>query len=117
MSLSTLFKRKEQPMSEENRKILERLSAMKEYVRQLQTQLNYGEINELQYQVRISPILRQLDEMERAMNEDSFDEQMGRPLEFLEEIFKTDYNREVHKAIERVEDESNTCDRNGCETH
>ena len=110
MSLSTLFKRKEQPMSEENRKILERLSAMKEYVRQLQTQLNYGEINELQYQVRISPILRQLDEMERAMNEDSFDEQMGRPLEFLEEIFKTDFNREVHKAIERVEDESNTCD-------
>ena len=110
MSLSTLFKRKEQPMSEENRKILERFSAMKEYVRQLQTQLNYGEINELQYQVRISPILRQLDEMERAMNEDSFDEQMGRPLEFLEEIFKTDFNREVHKAIERVEDESNTCD-------
>ena len=110
MSLSTLFRRKDQPISEENRKILERLGAMKEYVRQLQTQLNYGEINELQYQVRISPILRQLDEMEKAMNEDSFDEQMGRPLEFLEEIFKTDYNREVHKAIERVEDESNTCD-------
>lgn len=110
MSLSTLFKRKEQPMSDENRKILERLSAMKEYVRQLQTQLNYGEINELQYQVRISPVLRQLDEMERAMNEDSFDEQMGRPLEFLEEIFKTDYNREVHKAIERVEDESTNRD-------
>lgn len=105
-----LFRKKPQQMSDENRKILERLSAMKEYVRQLQTQLNYGEINELQYQVRISPILRQLDEMERAMNEDSFDEQMGRPLEFLEEIFKTDYNREVHKAIERVEDESNTCD-------
>lgn len=102
-----LFRKKPQQMSDENRKILERLSAMKEYVRQLQTQLNYGEINELQYQVRISPILRQLDEMERAMNEDSFDEQMGRPLEFLEEIFKTDYNREVHKAIERVEDESN----------
>ena len=101
-----LFRKKPQPISDENRKILERLSAMKEYVRQLQTQLNYGEINELQYQVRISPILRQLDEMERAMNEDSFDEQMGRPLEFLEEIFKTDYNREVHKAIERVEDES-----------
>ena len=112
-----LFRKKPQQMSDENRKILERLSAMKEYVRQLQTQLNYGEINELQYQVRISPILRQLDEMERAMNEDSFDEQMGRPLEFLEEIFKTDYNREVHKAIERVENESNTCDRNGCETH
>ena len=105
-----LFRKKPQQMSDENRKILERLSAMKEYVRQLQTQLNYGEINELQYQVRISPILRQLDEMERAMNEDSFDEQMGRPLEFLEEIFKTDFNREVHKAIERVEDESNTCD-------
>lgn len=105
-----LFRKKPQQMSDENRKILERLSAMKEYVRQLQTQLNYGEINELQYQVRISPILRQLDEMERAMNEDSFDEQMGRPLEFLEEIFKTDYNREVHKAIERVEDESNISD-------
>ena len=105
-----LFKKKPQQMSDENRKILERLSAMKEYVRQLQTQLNYGEINELQYQVRISPILRQLDEMERAMSEDSFDEQMGRPLEFLEEIFKTDYNREVHKAIERVEDESDTGD-------
>lgn len=104
------FKKKPQQMSDENRKILERLSAMKEYVRQLQTQLNYGEINELQYQVRISPILRQLDEMERAMNEDSFDEQMGRPLEFLEELFKTDYNREVHKAIERVEDESTNSD-------
>ena len=101
-----LFKKKPQQMSDENRKILERLSAMKEYVRQLQTQLNYGEINELQYQVRISPILRQLDEMERAMNEDSFDEQMGRPLEFLEEIFKTDYNREVHKAIEKCEGET-----------
>lgn len=110
MSLSTLFRKKEQPISEENRKILERLSAMKEYVRQLQTQLNYGEINQLQYEVRISPILRQLDEMERAMNEDSFDEQMGRPLEFLEELFKTDYDREVHKALERVEDESNTSD-------
>ena len=103
-----LFRKKPQQMSDENRKILERLSAMKEYVRQLQTQLNYGEINELQYQVRISPILRQLDEMERAMNEDSFDEQMGRPLEFLEEIFKTDFNREVHKAIERVEVEKET---------
>ena len=110
MSLSTLFRKKEQPISEENRKILERLSAMKEYVRQLQTQLNYGEINELQYQVRISPILRQLDEMERAMNEDSFDEQMGRPLEFLEEIFKTDYNREVHKAIEECEREGSNSD-------
>ena len=105
-----LFRKKPQQMSDENRKILERLSAMKEYVRQLQTQLNYGEINELQYQVRISPILRQLDEMERAMNEDSFDEQMGRPLEFLEEIFKTDYNREVHKAIEECERESNISD-------
>lgn len=101
-----LFKKKPQPMSEENRKILDRLSAMKEYVRQLQTQLNYGEINQLQYEVRISPILRQLDEMERAISEDSFDEQMGRPLEFLEELFKTDFNREVHMAIERVEDES-----------
>ena len=110
MSLSTLFRKKEQPISEENRKILERLSAMKEYVRQLQTQLNYGEINQLQYEVRISPILRQLDEMERAMSKDSFDEQMGRPIEFLEELFKTDYDREVHKAIERVKDESNTCD-------
>ena len=110
MSLSTLFRKKEQPISEENRKILERLSAMKEYVRQLQTQLNYGEINQLQYEVRISPILRQLDEMERAMSEDSFDEQMGRPLEFLEELFKTDYDREVHKAVERVENESTNRD-------
>ena len=105
-----LFREKPQQMSDENRKILERLSAMKEYVRQLQTQLNYGEINELQYQVRISPILRQLDEMERAMSEDSFDEQMGRPLEFLEELFKTDYDREVHKAVERVENESTHSD-------
>ena len=105
-----LFRKKPQQMSDGNRKILERLSAMKEYVRQLQTQLNYGEINELQYQVRISPILRQLDEMERAMSEDSFDEQMGRPLEFLEELFKTDYDREVHKAVERVENESTHSD-------
>ena len=105
-----LFKKKPQPMSEENRNILDRLSAMKEYVRQLQTQLNYGEINQLQYEVRISPILRQLDEMERAMSEDSFDEQMGRPIEFLEELFKTDFNREVHMAIERVEDESTHSD-------
>lgn len=94
-----IFKKKPK-ITEEDKKILERLDAMKEYVRQLQSDLNFGLINQNQYEVRIHPILVELREMERAKNIETFDEMMGHPMEWMEQLFNLE-----DKAVKEIENE------------
>lgn len=94
-----IFKKKPK-ISEEDKKILEKLDAMKEYVRQLQSDLNFGLINQNQYEVRIHPILVELREMEQAKNIETFDEMMGHPMEWMDELFRFE-----DKAVKEIENE------------
>lgn len=103
--LIRVFKRKKKSeLSVDDQRLLERLDNIKEYVRQLQSDLNFGYITEREYEVRIAPILGELTEMERSKNAESFDEQMGSPLKWLDELFNTStyYDDRVHDEIDRV---------------
>lgn len=103
-----VFKRKrDSELSLDDQRLLERLDNIKEYVRQLQSDLNFGYITEREYEVRIAPILGELAEMEKAKNIESFDDMMGNPIRWLEELFHTEeyYDDKVHEAIEGVLDE------------
>jgi len=98
-----VFKRKKKSeLSADDQRLLERLDNIKEYVRQLQSDLNFGYITEQEYVRLIDPIVKELAEMEKAKYKDSFDEQMEKPIEWLNEIFKTDFDDRVHNEIERV---------------
>lgn len=101
--LIRVFKRKKKSeLSVDDQRLLERLDNIKEYVRQLQSDLNFGYITEQEYVRLIDPIVKELAEMEKAKYKDSFDEQMGKPIQWLDEIFKTDFDDRVHNEIERV---------------
>ena len=100
-----VFKRKKKSeLSVDDQRLLERLDNIKEYVRELQSELNFGYIGEAEYVRLIDPIVKELAEMEKAKYKDLFDEQMGKPIQWLDEIFNTDKNFDdrVHNEIERV---------------
>ena len=100
-----IFKRKKKSeLSVDDQRLLERLDNIKEYVRELQSELNFGYITEQEYVRLIDPIVKELAEMENAKYKDSFDEQMGKPIQWLDEIFNTEknYDDRVHNEIERV---------------
>lgn len=101
-----LWKKKtEEPkLTDEDVKILERLEVMKEHVRQLQSDKNLGVITEMEYNRRMNPIVRELEAMERSVSKESFDEQMGHPMEWLDDLFGDAFNQQVHEKIEEVED-------------
>ena len=96
-----LFKKKNR-IDEEDLKLLERLESIKEYVRQLGSDLNFGYITQQEYEVRIAPILHELEEMENA-REDIEDSRLGF-MEWLEAVFdsKEYYDEAVHKEIGKV---------------
>ena len=102
-----LWKKKiEEPkLTDEDVKILERLEVMKEHVRQLQSDKNLGVITEMEYNRRMNPIVRELEAMERSVSKDSFDEQMGHPIEWLDDLFGDAFNEKVHEKISEVEDD------------
>ncbi len=98
-----VFKRKKKSeLSVDDQRLLERLDNIKEYVRELQSELNFGYITEQEYVRLIDPIVKELAEMEKAKYKESFDNQMGKPIQWLDEIFKTDFDDRVHNEIERV---------------
>lgn len=94
--------KKKKKLTDEDLRVLERLRNMEEYVRQLQSDLNYGVISEFHYKRVMMPILEELTEMERARNIETFDKQMGNPMDFLDTIF---FNKTVHDAIEEVDND------------
>ena len=98
-----LFKR--ETISEEDEKILERLDKIKEYVRQLQSDLNFGYITENQYEVRIFPILEEICELEKLKDVDSV--KVEKPVDWLGQIFGETYNSKIHEMIEEIESERN----------
>lgn len=93
------FKKKKEQLTEEQTEMIQRLDAMKKFVLQLQSDLNYGLIAEWQYNIRIYPILEELREMEKKMNIETFDEMMGCPMEWMEELFHFE-----DKAVIEIED-------------
>ena len=70
----------------------------------MQSELNFGYIGEQEYVRLIDPIVKELAEMEKVKYKDSFDEQMRKPIQWLDEIFNTDkdFDDRVHNEIERV---------------
>lgn len=102
--LIRVFKRKKKSeLSADDQRLLERLDNIKEYVRELQSDLNFGYITEQEYVRLIDPIVKELAEMEKVKYKDSFDEQMGKPIEWLEEIFKKNENgKDNRKGTEKA---------------
>lgn len=97
-----MFWKKKKELTEEQKTTLARLETIKEYVRQLQSDLNYGIISQIQYEVRMHPILIEIAEFERIMGvdyEQQFDEMMGHPMAWMEDLFHTD------KAGKEIEDD------------
>lgn len=102
-----VFKRKKKSeLSVDDQRLLERIDNLKEYVRQLQSDLNFGYITQREYEVRIAPILSEITEMERARNIATPDEQAN-PTSWLDELFNSEkyYDDKVHEQIEKVLDE------------
>lgn len=105
-----LFKREEEKEEEqltlEDCELLEKLDLMKRWVLQLQSDRNLGEMSEEKYQEAIKPVEQAIKKVETYKNIEAFDVMMGRPLDFLNDIFgPSDYNEEVHDVIERIDDE------------
>ena len=96
-----LFQR--ETISKDDEKILERLDKIKEYVRQLQSDLNFGYITENQYEVRMFPILEEIYELEKLKDVES--EKAEKPVDWLGEIFGETYNTKIHEMIEEIENE------------
>lgn len=95
---------KKKKIPEKDEKLAEILWVCRKAIDQYGTLLNYGEISQIEYEVRIAPYLRMLHEEEirkGLANQEAVD--------YLKEIFDTQYNEDVHKAIEEVyEDDKDT---------
>ena len=98
---------KKPELTDQDKKILERLDVIKEKVRQLQSDLNYGLIAQWQYEIRMHRIIEELDDIESILGKDytkEFDDMMGHPMEFLDDLFKFE-----DKAVKEIEDEIDRC--------
>ena len=93
------FKKKEKPqveipveepktLSAGQIKILKRMYEIYKEAEQYESYKNQKIISAGEYQREMQYIMDELDELERTINEDKFDEMMGRPMDFLEAIFK-----------------------------
>lgn len=110
-----LFKKKEEKVEESKelsplqKKVLDKLYKIAEKTELLESYKNQKIINSGEYQNEMASIMEELDELERDLNADNFDKLMGRPMLSFPEIFgESDFNEQVHKAIEECEGESNT---------
>ena len=96
---------KKEEVTEEAQKILERLEDIKKYVRQLQSDLNFGYITENQYEVRMFPIIEEICELEKLKDVESA--KVEKPVDWLGQIFGEIYNSKIHEMIEEIESERN----------
>ena len=96
---------KKEEVTEEAQKILERLDDIKKYVRQLQSDLNFGYITENQYEVRMFPIIEEICELEKLKDVESA--KVEKPVDWLGQIFSEAYNSKIHEMIEEIESERN----------
>lgn len=96
---------KKEEVTEEAQKILERLEDIKKYVRQLQSDLNFGYITENQYEVRMFPIIEEICELEKL--KDVENAKVEKPVDWLGQIFGETYNSKIHEMIEEIESERN----------
>lgn len=96
---------KKEEVTEEAQKILERLEDIKKYVRQLQSDLNFGYITENQYEVRMFPIIEEICELEKLKDVESA--KVEKPVDWLGQIFGEAYNSKIHEMIEEIESERN----------
>lgn len=79
-------KRKDKELSAEQKEWLERIGILRERVHQLDSDVNLAYITERKKIETASQIIKDLEKLEREVN--GFDEMMGNPIDFLEEIFK-----------------------------
>lgn len=95
----------------EVRKLLERMNVIGEWIRQEQTKYNFGEISKEQYDQEFLEFEKELAAIEylingkvEAVNQKVFDDLMGNPIQWLNEIMGSyTYDKKVHDAIEEVE--------------
>ena len=95
----------------EVRKLLERMDIIGEWIRQEQTKYNFGEISKEEYEKKFLEFEKELAAIEylingkiEAVNEKVFDDLMGNPIQWLNEIMGSyTYDKKVHDAIEEVE--------------
>ena len=95
----------------EVRKLLERMDIIGEWIRQEQTKYNFGEISKEEYEKEFLEFEKELAAIEylingkiEAVNEKVFDDLMGNPIQWLNEIMGSyTYDKKVHDAIEEVE--------------
>ena len=119
-----LFKKKEEPVEETEEiteeekpltplqiKFLQRLKTIGDKAEMYERYNTQKIITQAEYRKEMDLLMKELDDVARAINNDSFDELMGRPTLLFPQIFGDDpFDFMVHQAIEDVEDESNTCD-------
>jgi len=110
-----IFKKKteytSEDTSEETRALIGRMHVIEDWIRQLQSDVNLGWITEEQYFEQIAPFKKELASIEylctNSVNTDSklFDDLMGNPVQWLDEIFGDAFNNKVHEAVDEIDEE------------
>jgi len=95
----------ERSLSESEIKILKRLSFLRDYMNEMQHDLLLGKISSVEYVKEENDMIEKLDELCESLGEEKesyheqFDQMMGEPIQWLDEIF----NQQVHEAVEDCE--------------
>lgn len=97
-------------LTEKDIKVLKRLSFLRHYDEELDRMHRLGEITKAEYVKEKNDLVIKLDELCESLEgrgesyREQFDNMMGNPIEWLDEIF----NQQVHEAIDECYEEDDT---------